>query len=188
MLFGGRLKFRAAVLPEYRPVSGRGMTPSLTRGDMGDSVPAVAAGQYAEAYFDRGYNCAQSVLMAASDALGVNVPPEMVRGMAAFTGGIGYSGCTCGALVGASAFAGMLAADESWPRRNKRATDVGAKLHDAFKERYKTTCCRALRKGRDFHDRESRADCREITASTAELLVGIIETAKVRGKSGRVSR
>lgn len=128
-------------------------------------------------YFDKGYNCAQSVILASSDVLDIEVPPIIIRGAAAFTGGIGFSGCTCGALVGASLFIGTLSADETKPRKNKNATDLSGEFHNMFRDRFKTTCCRSLRKGKGFNDRASNKECRDITALTAEMLVDMLARA-----------
>lgn len=193
MLFASKRRLRAVFTYDRRQASEeRPVPPKTTFDDKDDTMmaetPAVLAGERAKTHFDKGYNCAQSVLMASGEVFGIEVPSELVRGMASFTGGIGYAGCTCGALVGASVVAGMLTADEKRPRRNNKATDVSGKLHDMFKENYNTTCCRALRKGRDFKDKETRLKCREITAHTAELLVKTVDTSKIPIKNGRASR
>jgi C_GCAxxG_C_C family probable redox protein len=173
-------------------VEGRLAPPRAIAEDIDDlpifSAPIERAGERARAYFDSGYNCAQAVLLASAEVMSIDISPDTVKGMASFAGGIGYAGCTCGALAGASVFAGILMADEKRPRKNKKATDMSGKLHDSFKEHYKTTCCRALRKGRDFKDKETRIRCRAITANTAEMLIGLVDTSKAAAKAGGAFR
>ncbi len=139
-----------------------------------DLSPSKLASDIAANYFDKGYNCAQSVLMSASEIFGVEIPPELVRGAASFTGGIGYSGCVCGALVGASIFTGIISADEKRPRKNKKTLDINEKLQSIFRDNFKTTCCRVLRRDRDFKDRKANQRCREITAKTSGFLAALL--------------
>lgn len=190
MLFGSKRKLRAMPVNALRsPAEGRLAPPRTASCEIDDmpmfSTPSERAGERARAYFDSGYNCAQAVLLASAEVMGIDISPDTVKGMASFAGGIGYAGCTCGALAGAAVFAGILTADEKRPRKNKKATDMSGKLHDSFKEHYKTTCCRALRNGRDFKDKETRVRCGAITANTARLLVDIVDTSKAAAKQGR---
>lgn|GEM_PF-1181955 len=193
MLFGSRNKLRAMPVKDSRSTMDGRLAPQGTAsGDTEDismpHTPSALVGERARAYFDSGYNCAQAVLLASAEVLDVDISPDTVKGMASFTGGIGYAGCICGALVGASVFAGILMADVRRPRKNKKATDASGKLHDSFKEHYKTTCCRVLRKGRDFKDKGVRSECREITANTAELLLNTLDSTKTASKPGRAFR
>jgi len=136
------------------------------------------AGELAACYFDKGYNCSQSVLLSASEALEIDMPAEMIKGMAAFTGGVGFSGCICGALVGATTLIGSVTADDTRPRRSKKTLDLSGKFHDIFKDNFKTTCCRSLRKGADLKDKAADKRCKEITIITAELLVDLLANEK----------
>lgn len=135
-----------------------------------DGFTGTIAGQY----FDEGYNCAQAVIMSAAQALGIDVPHAVVRGAASFTGGIGYAGCTCGALVGASLLIGMISADLNSPRKSRNTLDLSGRFHDIFRDNFKVTCCRSLRNGKHFRNKEVRRKCREITVRTSELLVEML--------------
>ncbi len=160
--FTGRAKERAQDAVSQAVIAGS----ELARGD--------AAYKRAERFFGQGYNCAQSVILSAAGTFDVVVPPEVIKGAAAFTGGIGYCGCTCGALAGASLFIGVISADDKKPRRRTKTLDVSGKFHDCFKDTFKSTCCRVLRKGDDFKDKQADRRCREITAMTARLLVDAV--------------
>lgn len=105
--------------------------------------------------FDGGYNCAQAVLQATtgrSDA-------ELMTMAEAFGGGIGESGCLCGAVTGGV----MALALAGHPGRS-------GELVAAFRAEFRTTCCRGLSKDYRWLSREHRANCRRITAATAGLV------------------
>jgi len=165
LLLGSRRLLKTAQIPEIID-AGNG------------SLPNKVAGELASYYFDKGYNCAQSVLLSASEALKIDMPTEMIKGMAAFAGGVGHSGCICGALVGATALIGAISADDTGPRKNRKALDLSSKFHDIFKDNFKTTCCRSLRKGAGFKDKAANKRCKEITFTTAELLVDLLANEK----------
>ena len=59
---------------------------------------------YLDKYYNNetNYNCAEAVFSAAMDAWGVEMPPETVKAMAGFGGGMGC-GNICGAVTGGSA-------------------------------------------------------------------------------------
>jgi C_GCAxxG_C_C family probable redox protein len=107
--------------------------------------------------FDGGYNCAQAVLQATTG----RSDPELMTMAEAFGGGIGESGCLCGAVTGgvmALALAGH--------------PEHGGRLVEAFRAEFRTTCCRGLSKDYRWLSREHKDNCRRITAATA----GMVET------------
>lgn len=59
---------------------------------------------YLDKYYntETNYNCAEAVFCAAMEAWGVDMPPETVKAMAGFGGGMGC-GNVCGAVTGGSA-------------------------------------------------------------------------------------
>lgn len=116
----------------------------------------------AKKYFQKGYNCAQSVMLSASKALGVHVPAGVVESASAFSGGIGRSGCLCGALAGAVMLIGYFS-----PKNEKEASE----FFQIFKEKFQSSCCRVLRSDMDFEDPAVRKHCAKITEETAVLLV-----------------
>lgn len=115
----------------------------------------------ARKFFGRRFNCAQSVMLSVSKALGVKVPKEVLKAAAVWGGGIGGSGCLCGALAGAVMLIGCL---------SPRSSEEAAEFFHIFKERFKSSCCRVLRRGIDFEDPKLREHCVKITEETAVLL------------------
>lgn len=115
----------------------------------------------ARKFFGRRFNCAQSVILGVSKALKIEVPKEVVKTAGVFGGGIGGSGCLCGALAGAVMLIGYLS-----PKSNEET----AEFFRIFKERFKSSCCRVLRGGMDFKDPKLKEHCAKITEETAGLL------------------
>ncbi|MGE4318001.1 MAG: C-GCAxxG-C-C family (seleno)protein [Deferribacterales bacterium] len=100
----------------------------------------------AVSYFKEGYACSEAVLLAFEKNTEINFSDEIKRGMSAFVEGIGGSGCICGALSGSvfvlSSMGGRLKPDEPTDKLNKAVR----KLHDAFREEFKSACCRVITK------------------------------------------
>jgi C_GCAxxG_C_C family probable redox protein len=84
----------------------------------------------------QGQSCSQSVGLALKQA-GLSVSDDVLNAMSGLRGGIGGRGCVCGALMGPVLIAG--AKDPS------KAHRVSAQMHNDFKDKFKTTCCKALR-------------------------------------------
>jgi len=95
--------------------------------------------------FDKGYNCAQSVLTASAADAGIdeNTALKIASGFAA---GLGYRGEMCGAVVGAYLAIGLKfgftqPADQD--KKDKTYKLIGEFL-DEFKKRNGTILCREL--------------------------------------------
>lgn len=56
------------------------------------------AGQLAVSYKRMGYHCSESMIRAVPEALGLNVPADMIRCACAFFGGGGGTGGRCGIM------------------------------------------------------------------------------------------
>lgn len=124
-------------------------------------------------HFREGYNCSQSVLMAGQEALGLEIPSDMLKATAGFSGGIGYSGCVCGALTGAVMLIGLSRSDAD-VKRNRKVIKESAKLYRWFEKEFSTPCCIKIRQGRPFSNKEVERRCTEITAQTARKVVEIL--------------
>jgi C_GCAxxG_C_C family probable redox protein len=104
------------------------------------------ASEQAVALFRAGRNCAQSVYVAAGVGSGMTEEQRLAVS-AAFGGGMGRSGATCGALTGALMALGerktaMMAAD---PAAGRDAVYTEAKeLIESFAAEHGSTLCREL--------------------------------------------
>lgn len=76
----------------------------------------------AEQYHNDGNNCVESVVKACNDGLKLGLPDVAIRMVSGMGGGIGRSGCVCGALSGSclviSSSVGRLDPSESIRQRS----------------------------------------------------------------------
>lgn len=119
----------------------------------------LAAGEIAGQLFDAGDNCAQAVLQATCPEVG----SDLVKIAAAFGGGIGDSKCLCGAVSGGVMALGLQG-------KGHRSAEVVA----GFRERNRTTCCKALSAPFTWLSKEHTNNCRKLTVETAEHIARIL--------------
>lgn len=122
-------------------------------------------------YFKEGYNCAEAVFLTFREYLAPEMPPETVKLVTGFGGGIGRAGCMCGALSGAIISLDMLKGRTSKEESRDEAYLCTKEFHNRFKEQFGSTCCRVLNKGNTFDSREHMLGCLKITGNTAKLLM-----------------
>lgn len=108
--------------------------------------------------FDGGYNCAQAVLQATTG----RDDPELLKMAEAFGGGIGKSGCLCGAVTGGVMALGLMGKG-----------DRNGELVARFREQFRTTCCRGLSKDYQWLSEEHLANCRKLTVTAAALVAAL---------------
>lgn len=140
---------------------------------MSQDLP-LQARNAAGAYFKQGYNCAEAVLRAFIDLLPGEFGPEVSRLASVFGGGMGRSGCSCGALVGSQMVLGLLAGRDNLEHKLDDTYQLAHELHDRFRDRFGSTCCRALNPGGDFTSQEHLRSCLKITGGAAQLLAGFL--------------
>lgn len=124
----------------------------------------------AEKYHNDGNNCVESVVKACNEGLHLDLPEQAIRMISGMGGGIGRSGCVCGALSGAtmviSAIVGRVDPSE------KHQTEVYKYTHEfyeRFVEKFGSPCCAQLNK-LSFGTPEYRSKCIKLTAATADLV------------------
>ncbi len=126
-------------------------------------------------YFSEGYNCCQSVLLAANDTWDLSISRDLITAGRFFEHGMG-SGSTCGALVGAQMALGILNERMGTNLTNKSAHQ----LYAEFVKTFASCQCRELRKKQSFADRIGYKGCKRITLVTAGILYELWE--KMNGK------
>lgn len=119
----------------------------------------------AASYFDEGYNCCQSILLATNDAWNLEIDPLIISAGQFFRHGMG-SGSTCGALIGAQMALGIL--NERYGTQLKIKT--AHTLYDEFVRTLESTDCKDLRKKQSFRDKIGYKGCKMITLTTAGIL------------------
>lgn len=129
-------------------------------------------------YRDRDFLCSEAVFTVVNDYLGRPVPAEAVKMASGFPVGMGAAGCACGALSG-----GIMALGLKFGRTEPRAEmpdmfRVSKELHDEFKKKLRSTCCRVLIKKFEFGGPEHLNQCVYITGQTAEMVMKKILSAE----------
>jgi C_GCAxxG_C_C family probable redox protein len=90
--------------------------------------------------------CSEAVLSVLNQGLDGGLQPHVAMKVASgFPEGIGSSGCTCGALTGGVMALGLfLSQSDSILADRRRAMAASGRLHQDFKSRFGSTCCRVL--------------------------------------------
>ncbi|MDD4052009.1 MAG: C-GCAxxG-C-C family protein [candidate division Zixibacteria bacterium] len=143
---------------------------------MSDSIAVTNARMRAEEMYRSGeFLCSEAVFIVANEFLGQPVPKEMVKLASGFPVGMGCAGCVCGALAG-----GVMALGLKFGRTTPGAETPGMfeaskELHERFKQRRKSVCCRVLIKKFEFGSPEHIDQCITITGEVAADVIRILE-------------
>ena len=125
-------------------------------------------------YFKEGYNCSESIFLAFREYYGEDIDPKMVKLLTGFGGGLGESGCMCGALTSSVLVLNMIKGRTSNTEDRKIAYELAKEFHNAFEQKFGATCCRALNKS-PFESKEHLTTCLKITGNTGKLLMEFIQ-------------
>ena len=110
-------------------------------------VLAKQAAAAADRYFHEGFNCAQAVLRAVAEARGQECPQCIPAIALAMGGGVGHTGCVCGAATGGVMAIG-LATDRAvtGPQREKKeeAHKVAGRFIRQFAAEFGSPDCREI--------------------------------------------
>ena len=124
--------------------------------------------------------CSEAVLYVLNQGLGGGLPPDAaIRIASGFSEGIGGAGCTCGAFSGAIMALGLFLGRQGINGRGSKKVQVrGKALHDLFRSKFGSTCCRVLTK-KVRNDRKALYKlCTNHTGEAAELAARIILEAR----------
>lgn len=125
----------------------------------------------AASWFTKGFNCCQSVLLAANETYSLGLNPDFLQDAGYFFQEGMSSGCTCGALVGAEMALGLINKHQGLNLKPQAA----AELHESFVKTFGSSCCRVLRKKQGVVERVTKQGCKRITAVTSGLLYELVE-------------
>ncbi|PKL18885.1 MAG: hypothetical protein CVV49_03785 [Spirochaetae bacterium HGW-Spirochaetae-5] len=121
-------------------------------------------------YHNRGFNCAESIFLAFREVAAPDLSEDMVRIATPFGGGLGRSGCLCGALSGGVIILGAARGRTTPETPRKESYELSSEFHNRFKSKFGATCCRVLVKN-EFGSKEQGERCYEIITGSAELLM-----------------
>lgn len=127
-----------------------------------------------ELYRSGQFLCSEAVFLVANEFLGRPVPEEMVRLASGFPVGIGGAGCTCGALSGGVMALGIKYGRSEAGAKTPGMFEAARELHDRFRERRGSTCCRVLIKPFEFGSPDHLKQCVAITGEVAADVIDLL--------------
>lgn len=127
-----------------------------------------------EMYRTGQFLCSEAVLLVANEYLGKPMPDEFVKLASGFPVGMGLAGCVCGGLAG-----GVMAMGLKYGRSQPGSPTPGMfeaskELHDRFKARRGSTCCRVLIRKFQMGSPEHIQQCIKITGEVAADVIDIL--------------
>ena len=137
------------------------------------NLPDIAA-----EYYRKGYSCSESVVRAAYDSgiIDKRIDLEMLNAISSpFSGGMGGTGCLCGAVAGAQIILGLIAGRKSSESDPHGIRNLSRGLVEKFKEKRKATCCRVLSAPYKNNPAERRQNCTELVRESAEILETVLK-------------
>ena len=120
-------------------------------------------------YLEQDHNCAETVFLAANEALGLGLPEESAKLISAFGGGMGC-GSTCGALAGSMAILGQCRV-QGRAHATEGFKEQCAALKEAFEKRLGSILCKDL-KDQCFTEQER---CLATATAAAEVLEAFLK-------------
>jgi C_GCAxxG_C_C family probable redox protein len=120
--------------------------------------------------------CSEAVLSVLNQGLKGGLAPEIaVRIASGLPEGFGGSGCTCGALsAGVIALGLFLGRDGPGILNNKRVYAASKELHQWFKTRFGSTCCRILTKDIELGTKHHFKFCARRAGEISEQITRIV--------------
>lgn len=130
----------------------------------------------AEEYYRSGdFYCSEAVVKTIKDAFQLSVPDVVISAASGFPVGMGGAGCTCGAVAGGVMSLGLVFGRTA-PKDAKvdKAMRLSRELHDIFKKRHKSTCCRKLTRYMIMGSSGQMKQCIAFTGEVAQETARII--------------
>ncbi len=130
----------------------------------------------AEGYYrDGDFYCSEAIVKTIKDEFELDISDDIIAASSGFPIGIGGSGCTCGAVVGGIMCLGLFfGRTKAGDEKVNKAMALSNELHDIFKTRHKSLCCRVLTKDMTLGSPKHMAQCISFTGEMAEEVTKII--------------
>ncbi len=148
----------------------------LTLGDGSEDLARLAGERAGNLFSAHGLSCSEAVLVVLDRGFGGGLGGEAALGLGSgFGGGVGGSGCLCGALSGAVMGLGLFLGAGCWEKHDKKEfRQLVADLHESFRVRSGSVCCRELIA--DFRGKrtERKHFCGDLTGRVAQEAARII--------------
>lgn len=147
----------------------------VLEGKMKETINTEKVRETAEDYYRNGdFYCSEAVIKTIVDEFKLDISEKAIAMASGFPVGIGGSGCTCGAISGGVMALGLVfGRTKAKDPRVDTAMKLSAELHNKFKDKHKSACCRVLTKNLESGSSEHMQQCISFTGEVAE------ETAKI---------
>ena len=132
-------------------------------------------------FFDkRKHCCSESIMLVFTSVFpGSLSPDDAVRLGSGLCQGIGGAGCICGALGCSVMLLGYyLGPDQPAGVSRRKLKSLSEKMHNRFKNKFKSTCCRVLTKNVKNNRKAHHENCKKLTGTAAEILTDIVLKAR----------
>ncbi|PKM56976.1 MAG: hypothetical protein CVU98_08475 [Firmicutes bacterium HGW-Firmicutes-3] len=136
----------------------------------------------AENYYRNGdYYCSEAIVKTIKDEFQLPISDDIIAAASGFPVGMGNSGCSCGAVIGGIMTLGLVfGRRDAKDKKVVKTMKLANELHETFRKKHKTLCCRVLTKGMRLGSRKHMDQCISFTGEVAEEVAKIIirESAK----------
>ena len=141
-----------------------------------DELAALTGERAANFYHVHGLCCSEAIILVLSRGFGGDLSAELAISVGAgLCGGMGGGESVCGALSGAEVALGSYLASNRKSGLSKGEMRQAARLlHDSFKKKYGSTCCKDLTEEFAGNRKAKLKNCGKITAETAEMAAHIL--------------
>lgn len=121
------------------------------------------------------FYCSEAVVKVIKDEFRLPISDEIIATASGFSSGMGGSGCTCGAITGGIITLGLIfGRTEAKCEKVNKAMELSNELHEIFRQRHKSLCCRVLTKGMEHGSKERINQCVSFTGEVAKEVAMII--------------
>ncbi|MGL5711936.1 MAG: C-GCAxxG-C-C family (seleno)protein [Paraclostridium sp.] len=130
----------------------------------------------AESYYrDGDFYCSEAIIKVIKDEFEIDIDDKAIAMASGFPVGMGGSGCTCGAVAGGVMALGLVfGRTEAKDEKVGHAMAVSKELHEFFRGKNKSLCCRVLTKGMTLGEEEHMNQCVYFTGQVAQETARII--------------
>lgn len=144
-----------------------------------DEIAGLVVARVGNCYDKHDLCCSESIMYVLSQAFASGLSGrQAVQLGAGYCHGMGGAGCSCGALNGAVALLSYyLAPHGPEGLSKKKFRRCIREMHDQFRQRFRSTCCRILSKKGKGENEVRRVSCQELTEGGAEIATHLLLAA-----------
>lgn len=123
----------------------------------------------AEEYYRSGdFYCSEAIVKTYIEEFDLDLPDDVIAMASSFPVGMGNSGCSCGAVIGAQMMLGyFFGRRQAGDNKVNKTMELSAELHDYFREEHGSLCCRILTKDFKVGSKAHIKQCIDFTGEMA---------------------